>query len=213
MQPPSWRYVGTSESTRLDALTHPLPITELADAIRCELKLNCFHSESRQDDATFKRAVFCGSVSHDIFDWFFNARTGYRGAFFESPDNGDRVNRWLLDQLTAFLSDWVIAQELDTDCPWVLASLAKPSAKVWLAESPGLCDQCTGEWNPSYISELQIENTRWELPSHVHSVWGRQAPRLSKIRIFGGFIDSQQNEWLASHKTERAKQIWKHGWS
>lgn len=213
MQSSSWRYVGTAEPTRLAALGHPLPLTELAGALKRGLKLECFHRESRQDDAVYKRAVFCGSASHELFDWFFNASTGYRGAFFESPDAGSRANRSLVDQLAYFLTDWAIAHGLDPDRQWVLASLAKPSAKAWLAEYPGICDQCAGEWSPSYISELQIENARWECSSHVHSAWGRQAPQLSKIRIFGAFIDAQQNEWLASHKTQRATDIWGHGWS
>ncbi|AZC63263.1 hypothetical protein PCL1391_2545 [Pseudomonas chlororaphis subsp. piscium] len=213
MQSPSWRYVGTAEPTRLAALTHPLPLTELAGALQCGLKLKCFHREPCQDDAAYMRAVFCGSVSHELFDWFFNASTGYRGAFFESPDAGSRANRRLVEQLADFLTEWVIAHGLYPDRQWVLASLAKPSAKAWLAEHPGICDQCKGEWNTSYISGLQIENARWELSSHVHSAWGRQAPQLSKIRIFGGFIDAQQKEWLASHKTERDKDIWEHGWS
>lgn len=203
MQSPSWRYVGTTEPTRLAALTHPLPLTELAGALRCGLKLMCFHRESRHDDEAYKRAVFCGSVSHEIFDWFFNASTGYRGAFFESPDAGSRANRWFVDELADFLTDWVIAQGLDPDRRWVMESLAKPSVKAWLAEYPDLCEKCTGEWCSSDTSELQIENDRWEHSTHVYSLWGRQAPRLSKIRIFGGFFDAQQNEWLATHKTER----------
>jgi hypothetical protein len=119
----------------------------------------------------------------------------------------------LVDQLAHFLAEWALSQQHDRDQQWILASLSKPSAKAWLAEYPGLCALCAGEWTPTYVSDLQIENSRWEASSHVHSVWGRQAPGLSKIRIFGGFMDATQNEWLASHKTERARHIWEHGWS
>lgn len=213
MQLPTWRYVGTAEPARLASLVRPLPFAELADALQRGLHLECFHREPRQDDAAYNRAVFCGCAGPDLFDWFFNASTGYRGAFFESPVIGSCANRSLIDELAHFLTDWAIAHEFDSDCQWILASLSKPSAKAWLAEYPGLCDKCAGEWSPSYISDLQIENSRWECSSHVHSTWGRQAPRLSKIRIFGGFIDAQLNEWLASHKTERSAHIWEHGWS
>jgi hypothetical protein len=148
-----------------------------------------------------------------LFDWFFNATTGYRGAFFESASAGTQANRAFVDHLAPFLADWAIGQQLDPDRQWVLASLAKSSAKAWLAEYPGLCTMCAGEWSSSYGAELHIENSRWERSAHVHSAWGRQAPLLSKIRIFGGFVDAQQKEWLASHKTERAEHIWEHGWS
>jgi hypothetical protein len=213
VQSSSWRYIGKADPERLVALANPLPHAVLADALRKGLKLECFHREPRQDNHAYERAVFCGSVSLQLFDWFFNASTGYRGAFFDSVSAGTQANRALVDNLTPFLAEWAIAEQLDPDRQWVLASLAKPSAKAWLAEFPGLCDKCAGEWSPSYSAEVQIENSRWECSTHVHSAWGRQAPQLSKIRVFGGFIDLQQNEWLASHKAERAKHIWEHGWT
>lgn len=212
MQSPPWRYVGKGEPGRLAALTNPRPNAELAGALRSALTLQCFHSEPRQDDPAYERAVFCGTVSPELFDWFFNASTGYRGAFFESASAGTQANRALVDQLAPVLADWATAKQ-GADPQRVLASLAKPSAKAWLAEHPGLCPKCAGEWSSSYCAELCIENSRWECSSHIHSAWGRQAPQLSKIRVFGGFINAQRNEWLASHKAERAKNIWEHGWS
>ena len=209
----AWRYVGKADPDRLVALAQPSPRAELAGALERRLNLQCFHREAREHDATYKRAVFCGIVDIHLFDWFFNASTGYRGAFYEAPDEGTRANRILVDQLSNFLADWATAHQLEHDREWILASLSKPSAKAWLAEYPGLCASCSGEWSPSYVSDLQIENSRWETSSHVHSAWGRQAPSLTKIRIFGGFIDEQQNEWLAAHKTERATHIWEYGWS
>jgi hypothetical protein len=213
MNESAWRYVGKANPERLTALAQPLPNVKLPAALQCGLTLKCFHRESRSDEASYKRAVFCGTVDAQLFDWFFNAGTGYRGAFFESPDLGTRANRSLVDQLAPFLTDWALSQQLDRDRQWILASLSKTSAKAWLAEYPGLCNLCAGEWSTTYVSELHIENSRWETCAHLHSAWGRQAPRLSKVRIFGGFIDATQNEWLASHKAERAKHIWEHGWS
>lgn len=212
MQSP-WRYVGKVEPERLATLTSPLPHSELAGALQNGLKLECFHREPRQHDYAYQRAVFCGTVSTQLFDWFFNASTGYRGAFFQSASTGTQASLALVSHLTPLLADWAISQQRDTDREWILASLGKQSAKAWLAEYPGLCGKCAGEWSSSYNSDLLIENSRWECSSHVHASWGRQAPRLSKIRIFGGFIDSQQNEWLAPHKADRAKLIWEHGWS
>lgn len=213
VQSSSWQYIGTTGAARVAAFTHPLPHVELAGALQRGLRLECFHREERQDDSAYKRAVFCGRVRPQLFDWFFNASTGYRGAFFKSADEGTQANRALLDRLTMFLTDWAIASQHDPDRQWVLASLTKPSAKAWLAEYPGHCAKCAGEWSPSYNAELQIENARWEWSSHVHAAWGRQAPWFSKIRIFGGFIDAQGSEWLAPHKEGRATHIWEHGWS
>lgn len=213
MQLSTWRYVGEADPERLKFLTQPPPHADLADALRRGLALMCYHREPREHDDSYKRAVFCGAVESCLFDWFFNASTGYRGAYYESPDVGIRANRALLDFLADFLVNWSLIQKLDHDRSWIVASLSKPSAKVWLAEHPGLCPSCAGEWDSSYISELQILNKRWENSSHVHAEWGRQAPRLTKIRFFGGFIDKDHSEWLADHKNERASHIWEHGWS
>ncbi len=161
----------------------------------------------------YERAVFCGIVDPRLFDWFFNSSTGYRGTFYEGPEIGARANRALLDQLAEHLVNWALTQQHDRDRSWILASLSQPSAKAWLAEYPGLCSLCEGEWSSSYVSDLQIQNNRWELSPRVNAAWGRQAPCLTKIRIFGGFIDEHHHEWLAAHKSERASHIWEHGWS
>lgn len=213
MQPSAWRYLGKADPERLAALTHSPPHADLAGALKRGLALRCFHREPREHDASYERAVFSGTVDHGLFDWFFNASTGYRGAFYAAPDVGVRANRALLDHLVEFLLDWALAQQPNRDRSWILASLSKPSAKAWLAEHPGLCPSCAGEWSSSYVSDLQIQNNRWENSSHVHAAWGRQVPRLTKIRIFGGFVDEHHGEWLAAHKSARATHISGHGWS
>jgi hypothetical protein len=133
--------------------------------------------------------------------------------FMKAPDVGTRANRLLLDQLTQLLLNWTLSQQPDCDQSWILRSLSRPSAKAWLAEYPGLCQSCAGEWDSSCVAELHIQNNRWEHSTHAHAAWGRQAPRLTKIRIFGGFIDEHNNEWIAPHKAERATQICEYGWS
>jgi hypothetical protein len=152
-------------------------------------------------------------VDHSLFDLFFNSCTGYRGAFFEDPQTGISANRALFDDLSAFLIDWASTERPNDGRSWIQASLSQPSAKAWLAEHPGLCPKCAGEWSTSYVSDLKIQNDRWELSRHIHAAWGCQAPRLTKVRFFGGFIDKHHIEWLAPHKSERAKHIWEHGWS
>jgi hypothetical protein len=211
--PPNWRYLGSAAPIRLAALADPLPHSKLADALRIGFMVDCFHREPRHDDNGYRRAVFCGTVSSQLFDWFFNASTGYRGAFFRSADNGTKANHQLIAHLTPILAEWTVLNRADADPDWVQMSLAKRSAKMWLAEYPGLCDKCIGEWTSSCNSDLLIENSRWEYSSHVHAQWGRQAPLFSKIRVFGGFIDARRNEWLAAHTEDRAEQIWEHGWS
>ncbi|WP_457324734.1 hypothetical protein [Roseateles sp. P5_E11] len=209
--PSSWRFVGGATPERLATLAQLRSPADLPEALRTELKLVCFHRDHGHTDPSFERAVFCGTVSPSLFDWFFNSRTGYRGAFYESPEAGSKFNRQLISHLASSLADW--AARGGEDRAWVLNSLAAPSAKAWLAEHPGLCKSCAGEWTSSLATNLQIENGRWECSTHVHAAWGRQAPLLSKVRIFGGLINKCQQEWLAAHKADRAHHIWEHGWS
>ena len=163
---------------------------------------------------SYSRAVFCAVPGPSLFDLFFNSRTGYRGAYFEAPETGLEANRLLFNELSPSLVGWVVANHGDVDRDWLVESLAQPTAKAWLVEEPlGLCSECACEWSASYVSELQIANRRWECSNHVHSAWGRQAPKLTKIRFFGGFTNTMHHEWVAEHKLQRANQIWEHGWT
>jgi len=214
VEAPTWKYIGTSKPERLGALLQPLPFPDLVRRLKKEMIVLCFHREPRTNDPSYTRAVFCGVAGLNLFDWFFNARTGYRGAFFDSPEAGMQANRMLFDELSPSLVNWATTNHTDAEHDWLVESLSQATAKAWLAEEPlGLCAKCAGEWSASYVSELQIQNSRWECASHVHSAWGRQAPKFSKIRFFGGFINAQHQEWVAGHKVQRANQIWEHGWT
>ena len=110
--------------------------------------------------------------------------------------------------------DWTWKHCIDKDPNFAAKSLRGKSAKAWLAEEPlRRCERCEGEWNSSTPADLQIINGRWELGSHTHAQWGRQAPGLTKIRFFGAFLDDVGDEYVAAHKNSRAKELWARGWS
>jgi hypothetical protein len=148
----AWEYVGSADPERIDALHRSPPLSQLPTELLRGMSLRCFHWEKRDGDPNFERAVFCGEVSRSLFDWFFNSRTGYRGAFFQSPEAGSRENRLLLDRIAPDLAKQAVTQGLSQDEARILASLRMNSAKLWLAEYPGLCPSCAGEWSKSYIS-------------------------------------------------------------
>jgi len=174
----------------------------------------CFHREPKHRDDSYTRADFCLDVGTELFDAFFNTASGYRGAYFEAPEKGEAANRELLSRLSPALVEWAVGRDLTVDRAWLFESLALPTAKVWLGEvAAALCSSCAGGWSVSYVSALHIVNDRWERSTHTHSVWGRQAPESSKLRVFGGFINNRSQEWVADHKRERAHQIWEHGWT
>jgi hypothetical protein len=178
------------------------------------LRVACFHREERQRDTSYSRAAFCIDVSSALFDAFFNSSAGYRAAYFESMERGLAANQYLIEHLSAQLQH--CAKELDhnVEQKWLDVSLSRPSAKAWVGEDVlALCPKCKGGWSTSYKSQLVIENGRWEYSRHTHAAWGRQAPELVKIRIFGGFVNRAHEEWVADHKVARAQQIWEHGWT
>ncbi|QQE87916.1 hypothetical protein [Azotobacter chroococcum] len=209
-----WDYVGRATFDRRTRMQNPPPFSRIIDQLKDEMNLVCFHREQKSSDQSYSRAVFCATVEPALFDLFFNSPTGYRGEFFISPERGVAANRLLLQELSPKLIQFAAIQDTGIDQAWLLESLSKLSAKAWLAEeSLSLCSKCAGEWSTSYVSELEIRNGRWECSDHAYSVWGRQAPCLTKIRFFGGFINSTNQEWLAEHKQSRAAQIWQYGWT
>lgn len=209
-----WAYIGTDSADRVRALSNPIRPESMIHRLTNEMTLLCFHQQRRSTDHSYSRAVYCGTVPPDLFDQFFNSLSGYRGAYFQSIERGETVNRQILDALSPQLRRFAADQQSDSPNDWLMSSLAQPSAKLWLAEDAlDLCENCRGEWSSSYLSDLHIVNGRWESAQHLHVRWGCQAPRLTKIRVFGGFIDGAGQEWIADHKKRRAEEIWQHGWS
>jgi hypothetical protein len=209
-----WSFVGKARPERRTALESPAPFPEVVRHLSQSLSVACYHREPKQRDPAYSRATFCLDVAPWLFDALFNSSTGYRGAYFASPENGLRANRYLTDQISGALRASAKSLDAQVDDAWLVASLSQPSAKAWLGEDVlALCPKCKGGWSTSYNAELQIQNGRWEHSRHVHAKWGCQAPELAKIRLFGGFVDSAHHEWVAGHKEARAEQIWEHGWT
>jgi len=198
-------------------LTSRLPFDAaimMVRSLKKSMRFACFHLEPRQRDLSYTRADFCVDVDYLLFDAFFNASSGYRGAYFEAPEQGLAANQRLLSELSPFLIESAVDCHPDVDRAWLAESMSLPTAKAWLAEDPlALCAECAGGWSQSYVSDVHITNGRWEHSSHTHATWGQQAPLLSKVRIFGGFISDAHQEWIADHKRERAQHIWEHGWT
>jgi hypothetical protein len=124
------------------------------------------------------------------------------------------ANRRLIDALSPVLIEWAVARDPSIERAWLIESLSMYKANAWLAEDTvALCQFCAGGWSASYAAAFQILNDRWEHSAHAHAVWGRQAPELSKVRVFGDFVNRAHAERVADHKRDRARQIWEHGWT
>lgn len=204
--------LSPSLGSRVGALASPPPFEAVTDSIRDTMTLLCKHENRCEIDTRFSRAIYCLQVARDLFDLFFNSRDGYRGWYYRSPFIGLEMNAAFIDSLRPAL----VGSGPLCDQPGIDAgdSLRCVSAKVWLAEvSKGICCVCSGEWSPPQDGVAEILNGRWESADHHYAKYGRKAPYLTKIRVFGGFIDAAGHELIPADKRCRAEDIHRTGWS
>ena len=191
-----------------------VPFSYIVDRIRREMNILCCHPQDCDDNPGFARVIYCAEIGETVFDLFFNSASGYRGAYFESPESGLAANRQLFCAVKEKLLSGSSEHCKGVDSALVRRSLSAPSAKTWVAECKlELCASCSGEWSTSHKSDLEIANDRWEIANHTYAEWGRQASRFRKLRIFGGFVNDASDEYIAPHKVHRANDIWQWGWS
>jgi hypothetical protein len=207
-----WGFAGLPPA-RVQRLIQAPPLADIAAAI-VQSPVLCAHSEAHRTRPDFARFVVSFDAGESLFDQFFNSLNGYRAAYWHSECDGLRANRCCIDLVAAAAADVAAARE------WSLweESLKGHSAKIWLAEcgkeTEQSCPQCTGEWH-SHGQEkpAEILNGRWEASQHYKGFWGRRAPCLAKIRVFGSFVDTAGNELIPADKRARAHELFMYGWS
>jgi hypothetical protein len=156
------------------------------------------------------RVAYSLEVPSPLFDLFFNSKNGYRAWYYRSPERGLAKNSYLVKVLKPKL----LTADVKGDIPPadIIKSLESRSAKAWLAEAGNpLCDLCPGQFSFPQDSLPEIYNDRWEISDNVKSRMGRKAPFLSRIRIYGGFIDSKGNEFVPPNKLHRGQEIFSFG--
>ncbi len=215
-----WEF-SVPQSSRLHDLQHAPSFDAITAAIAASLKVLCRHYDRCDKNHGFCRVVYCVEVTPSLFDQFFNSAEGYRAQYFHAPQRGREANSAFVGAVQPHL----LAAGPICDAPAKKpcdsrvdpeASLAGLGAKAWLAErSQQLCDRC-GEWSPPQEAALErpeIRNERWEHLEEPYAKWGCRAPHLTKIRIFGGFINATGDELLVFEKRFRAEEISRRGWS
>ena len=103
--------------------------------------------EARENHPSQHRAVIQFPVDPDLFDWFFNARTGYRAHFRAHPDCGLAFNadivRALSDRLRRQLPSSVSVKRVDRDMK-ILETISLPSADLVRSLDPELAKLWVG---------------------------------------------------------------------
>jgi hypothetical protein len=209
-----WDYELSLNNDRAKILREAPPFEEITEEIKRKMEILCFHSDECSDDNTFQRAVYCIQVDEKLFDWFFNSENGYRAAYFRSPTEGLNTNQHFIESLIPELlaSDKTTQ---NTDKEFIEESLKSPSAKAWLAEENGFdCSFCEAEWNNPPIEDenkVEIANNKWE--DKEDPKYGRKAPELTKIRVFGAFLNKHYDVFIPSRKRFRSEEIHDKGWT
>ncbi len=214
-----WNFILSENSERLERLGKSSSFESIVEDITDHMTILCCHQDTIKD-TLFKRVVYCVTVSGNLFDLFFNSRNGYRAWYYRSPFEGLRANSLAIGLLCPILVVADQTQESNLSTDFIRESLTSPSSKIWLAECGReiclTCHGCRGEWSASVLgnqNELEILNNRWELGSDLKARWGRRAPYLTKLKVFGAFLDNSKNEFIPSIKRFCAHEISEFGWS
>ena len=209
-----WNYSSAVPSERVAKLLAPSSIGTIANQIAADMGITCCHFQICDDNADFGRVVYCIKVSEDLFDLFHNSPYGYRGSYYRSPGEGMDANVAFIGAISSQLLAQSKAGVSQVETERVRESLTSLSAKAWLAENGlGLCPKCEGEWGNPSDNLPEILNGRWEHGESQSLRHGRKAPRLTKIRVFGAFVDDRNNEFVPCRKRHRARDIHLWGWS
>ena len=210
----SWKFSGSVDDARQERLLSVHTFAAVASQIERHMLPLCYHLQGCDDDTGYTRPVFCIRVPENLFDVFFNSPNGYRGSYFVSPQRGLESNRLLFQLLFPRLNAWAAQNSPGYEAPFTAEALSALSAKAWLAEGAlELCSACKGEWAPPANDEAEIINGRWELSAKPNARFGRMAPRHSKIRLFGAFLNNRGDEFIPARKRHRDLHIHSDGWS
>lgn len=186
------------------------------------------------NDLAAPRVTFQFPVSAALYDWFYNARTGYRAQFWASPEAGDAYNFRLLTHVKRVLEHWLPAsglqgrilfvekqngdrQDVDTGSRIesrtnVLGSLDPSLSKIWICER---LIQLDGK-PPLSTLALASRGRKLKIPQWTGYGLEPQNPQQN-----GGWLDIKGGYVRSSGKAEqpnkapatRAYQIHCTGWS
>jgi len=214
-----WAFAESLGDRRTTLLNAPV-FEHIIKLIQYEMTILCCHDQPCTDDDRFSRAVYCLKVSKPLFDLFFNSNQGYRAWYYRSSHSGLINNEIFIKSLLPSLiaSDQTKeAEQRGFSTKKATESLKGYSAKAWLAEKTKeidtTCNGCIGEWHYPQDDTIEIYNNRWENTNNSNAKCGRKAPYLTKIRIFGAFLNDQYDELIPARKRYRAEEINQFGWS
>ena len=232
-------------STRADRLKNAGTPDQLMETLKEELQKARQNGnfrvgvDSRGNQFEENRVIIQFKVKPKTYDWFFNARTGYRAQFWISPENGMDFNKNLVTNLRdTFLENLppsIPAMKIEfkeynglredhnagekiVEYDWIRESLESQITKIWICER--LIQQDRASIVSRDLSPLiatpqapKLEIPRWKFESEE----GLLAPYLdsdySWLDIKGAFIRLNGDLDQIKPQDKRAKSLSEKGWT
>jgi hypothetical protein len=157
----SFEEIRASNPTRAESLEFAASPEDLVSVMSSALEEACNSKkvrlaiDSKENKFVHKRAIIQFHLSPDRYDWFFNARSGYRAQFWIAPEIGMRFNEKIIIGLTDVLvrhlpqtvevrrikviNECGSRKEADEGAEWMrrdefLRSLSPVLSKIWICE-------------------------------------------------------------------------------
>jgi hypothetical protein len=230
--PREWRFdeIAADDVERARLLEAGVRSDELMNAIAAAIRDAVAHRTAKFGIDTKNdqpRAIIQVRVGLNLYDQFFNSRTGYRAHYWSSPDEGNSFDETLICHLRQALSDHIpisvegcnvivkfpneIREEwgggpCQVTRDFALQSFQPEASKAWICE-----------W---LITDGRDLNQRQQLgllnPKLIIKRWsedGLRAPCGEWLDFKGGFVDSSGNATPSKKRTDRASEIHETGWT
>lgn len=235
------------DKMRAERLEHAGSPHALAEVLARELRkaMECrevrFATDSKRNEFKEWRAIVQFRVKPENYDWFFNARTGYRAQFYRSPAKGIDFNKIVVGSLSKVLSqclpEAVRARQVDVNpsAPIdmgtitvtrdvIINSLAPTVAKIWIVE------QRYDDEKPCNVGLVVLSDAARYLPKLSVPLWAKAknsttgeigeglralfpSTDMSWLDLKGGFLDAEGNYSQIKPQEKRARQLHSFGWT
>jgi hypothetical protein len=209
-----WKIDAAISDGRRRLLLHPPSSIELAEQVahnamsaakQRTLQIKWTKAQDRHGNWRIEAAI---PIQPNIFDQFFNGRTGYRAQYYLSVRDGQTFNRLVIE----YLKDPVrlASNRCRPFVSWSLIakSLLGPHSKIWIV----------GDWAAFVREPEQLQPDRWV----QHSQFSRDKPLglcmpmppAPQLDLKGTFIcPASSSIWLPTNKKYRDQKIHESGWT
>jgi hypothetical protein len=235
-EPKDWRFdeIARSCPQRAESLEPGIESAALTDqlakSIVAGIKGSARYGRDCHSKSGHPRIILQIPVTRDLYDHFYNGRSGYRAHYWVSPDVGNDFDQHLVCLLRQAITDHMrptvngrrIEVKFDNSrdeydvgqCPitrdFALQSLVPESSKVWICER-----LITGEMGclPFVLFPYMVHGPKLIVDKWKTSQDGLCAPCGGWLDSKGGFVDESGKAMPSKDRNDRAKKLNETGWT